>query len=1286
MNTDTSHSSYFSQMLSQSGDIHPNPGPIKPKVARKSKRHKSNLLKILAMLIILINQINELKIGRKETPKHIINLRLHFKHASTQILMNKLWKFNKKKMKLNKTSSHNYYIFLLILLSGDIEVNPGPDNICNVCKQTSSSSKLIQCENCLNFYHLSCKNNNNLNQLSKTKDFSWVCPNRNCKLNYETQKIDPFTTATINKFSNLESITMNKNTKNRKSKQNHKPKLKHKNYKKHRISLWDELTKITPDQYAGHDICFKCNKKVFKPTTVNCIKCNRKAHMKCISKQSKTQESCSKITCKLCSKDDEEVKAKVNIKTINLDIRPKSMDKIRTGKNELLIIHLNSRSLINKMEDVLIIIQTVKPDILCVTETWLNGSVPLNALTPSGYKQYRQDRTDRFKETYGRNKGGGILVFYKEEIEIEKRILFKNDFEENIWLLVKLPKQSFLLGTIYRAEYTNLLQEIEEETLLERYLQQAHKICNNVIVLGDLNADVKLESECPKGKKVHDIFTTYGMNQIIEKPTRIDPKTGKATLIDHIWLDKQKIITQQSGTMEGISDHFAVYLTMSTQIPKKPEKIISIRNYKNYNQQKFCEELNESLKQSNLETLINQNEVNKAMEVFIEIIQQATENNAPMKEIKIKEHQCKVPWFTEELRNKIILKNKTLRDWHLYKLEEDKKELKKLKNEVNHLKAKLKRAYYTKEIEKTEGDSKKAWKVLKTALGKIQNKECIEPSNLSKEKANEYNKFFASIGIEIQNQLKTQNHETNFENLQGFNFKEETEEKVMKLITKLKPDVAVGYDNLNAKLIKDAKDILTPWLTKIINISYKTCTFPDNMKITNIKPIFKENNKEKISNYRPISILPVISKIFERACTDQLVKHLEENDLISRTQHAYRKGHSTQTCLVEIVNKLYENIDKGHLTAIAKLDLSKAFDSISHTLLLHKLSKLGLSEDSINYLKSYLTNRKQRTKFKNYTSDEETIKSGIPQGSILGPILFVCFTNDLAEEFKNECKVVCYADDTQLIVQAKNMEQLKYKIENVIKTAQNWYSRNSMKNNIGKTEILVIQRNNKLQKVVIEIEDDGKPVRLIPQKEIKTLGIYIDSNLNWDKQVKYTKKLAMNAILNLNRLRNILPEHIKILLYNSIVTPHFNYADVVWNGCSTENENKLQTAQNFALRIIKNRSKKESAKEIRNELKFLNLKQKREVHEAVFIKKALLNKLSQNITYEYLEHLPSEKTRQADEGKLNIPEHRTSFYKKSPIYRTIKIWNNIPKTINEYNDPSKFKQKYQHYLIETRTH
>ena len=178
----------------------------------------------------------------------------------------------------------------------------------------------------------------------------------------------------------------------------------------------------------------------------------------------------------------------------------------------------------------------------------------------------------------------------------------------------------------------------------------------------------------------------------------------------------------------------------------------------------------------------------------------------------------------------------------------------------------------------------------------------------------------------------------------------------------------------------------------------------------------------------------------------------------------------------------------------------------------------------------------------------------------------------------------------------------------------------------------------------------------------------------------------MNAVLNVNRMRNISSEETKVLLHNTIVTPHFSSADVVWNGCSKTYATKLQTAQNFALRIIKNKRKRDSAKDILIEMKFLNLKQKRQVHEAVFIKKALMNKVSQNITDKYLEYLPNDKTRQATEGKLNLPNHRTTHYEKCPLYRTVKTWNSIPPHINENNQPNTFKKKYQNYLIENRTH
>ena len=345
---------------------------------------------------------------------------------------------------------------------------------------------------------------------------------------------------------------------------------------------------------------------------------------------------------------------------------------------------------------------------------------------------------------------------------------------------------------------------------------------------------------------------------------------------------------------------------------------------------------------------------------------------------------------------------------------------------------------------------------------------------MNKEKANKFNNFFATVGSEIQKKLKVMQHRTNFTGLKGFKFNQESEETVEKLIDRIRHDVAVGHDNISAKLIKDAKEEISPWLTKMINLGYQIKTFPDCMKVANIKPLHKKKSTDDITNYRPISILPTLSKVFERAATDQIVSYLESNNLISRNQHAYRKGHSTQTCLVELTNLLYEHMDKGMYSGIASLDLSKAYDSISHTLLLHKLAKLGLAEESLMWIKSYLSERKQRTKFKHLISDEEIAKSGIPQGSIIGPVLFICFTNDLSEIFNNECSIISYADDTQLVVKAKNMNQLKQKIEKVISLAQKWYENNSMKKNIGKSEIMVMSKGNEHENIIVTVNTKSR--------------------------------------------------------------------------------------------------------------------------------------------------------------------------------------------------------------------
>ena len=1083
-----------------------------------------------------------------------------------------------------------------------------------------------------------------------------------------------------NRYRLIESIVLNlspkktRKTSNEKTSQNQVDK-----------NLFKELTAISPKDYVGVDKCRSCYKEVKdNHPAVECDECENWIHIKCSDMKLKTYNENKtlktfKWTCNICRKDEQENNDRININTLQLNQLPEPMEKIKVNNKEMLIVHLNSRSIINKGDEFQLFIQQVKPDIMCITETWMDNSVPKHAYTPQGYRSIRSDRSDQFKQQYGKNKGGGIAVYYKQDIKVEKIDLLKDEYEEVLWVKVK-AKQNFLLGTFYRAEYTNLLKDEDGGSKFEKHLQTAIEVSDKVVITGDFNVDVTKGRDVREADTLRNICKSYGLSQFIKKPTRIDDKKGKATIIDHVWADKTRNIINKSGTIIGLSDHLAVYAIINNQQQKIQEETIRFRSYKNYDNSKFCQDLSDKLIRSNTQRYIEANNLNSAMDEFMVVFQTVAEKHAPIKEVKTRTVNVKVPWFTQELVDKIKLKNELLRDWYTYHLEEDNKAVKKLKNEINHLKAKLKKKYYTEKFREYEGDSKKTWKLLKQATGTTHIHETIEPENITKEKANKYNQFFATIGSEIQKKLKVMCHRTSFTGQSGFTFYPETEEKVEKLIDRIRHDVAVGHDDISAKLIKDGKQTIAPWITKMINLGYSTKTFPDSMKIANIKPIHKKKNTDDISNYRPISILPTLSKIFERAATDQIVTYLESNNLINRNQHAYRKGHSTQTCLVEITNLLYEHMDHGKYTGIASLDLSKAYDSISHSLLLHKLSELGLAEESLKWIDSYLSNRKQRTKFKQIISDEETVMSGIPQGSIIGPVLFICFTNDLQEVFKNECSIISYADDTQLIVEAKNINQLKQKIEKVIGLAQNWYENNSMKNNIGKTEIMVMTKGNKQENLNINVMDEGTQVNIQSVSEMKILGIFIDSRLNWMKHTNIVKRNAINTIRNLHRVRHILPTKEKIKLYNSLVTPLFSYADVVWNGCGVTNARKLQTAQNFALRSIMNRNKQESATNILQELKFLNLQQKRKVHEAVFIQKALVNKQSQNITDNYLKYLPTSNTRFAAAGKLTLPKHKTFKYQNSPLYRSIKTWNNIPTNIPTEKTQI-FKNKFQTYLI-----
>ena len=883
--------------------------------------------------------------------------------------------------------------------------------------------------------------------------------------------------------------------------------------------------------------------------------------------------------CNICRRDDEEIHDKADVTILKESEKPEDASSIKSSNRELTIIHLNCRSILNKLEELLLIIEECLPDIIVLTETWMDDSVPSQACIPEGYSIIRKDRSPEFKQKYGRNKGGGVAILYRNHIKVEKKKYLTDDIEEILWVHVKV-KHSFMLGALYRSEYTEILYDGDGETKLEENIRKASEISNNLIITGDYNIDMA-DSGNPQTKQLTNIYEEYGLQQHIHKPTRINKSTNKATIIDHIWASKENNLIKTAGTFHGISDHLGIYMKLNKTAPAPEKEIVKFRDYRKYDPIAFNNALQQNLETSTIDEDLSRGNVNAATESLVEIIQVTAQIHAPLVEINTQNRKKHIPWFTAHLKDLIKYKNELISDLHCHGLSSYKPRIAAISNKITQLKRSLKMKFVSDKLEEANGDSKKCWKLLDSITARKKAKITTEPSMMTQEKANSHNRFFATIGIEIQKKLGFHQEETTILNdvlEQGtFKFQEEKESKIEKLIDNIKIDVAVGDDNIGARLLKDIKTTITPVLTKIINRGYQLNIFPDCMKRAVIKPIHKKDSEDEISNYRPISILPTLSKVFERSAVDQLVYYLEQHNLISPNQHAYRKKYSTITCLTEVVNYIYSLLDKSRRTAIASLDLSKAFDSICHTRLLKKLRKLGLQENPVMWINSYLTGRKQVTKFKKFTSDETIISSGIPQGSILGPLLFLCFTNDLAKEFEGKCKIVSYADDTQLIIDAKNINQLKTKIEEVITIAQNWYCKNSMQNNIGKTEVLLINTGNTNETIKINIHHEGKQITIKSKENIKVLGIFLDTKLNWTKQVQAVKRKAMDTTRNIHRINHILPEKQRLTLYKAVISPLFGYADIIWNGCGERDSQSLQRVQNFAVKSITGNRKYDSA-------------------------------------------------------------------------------------------------------------
>ena len=516
--------------------------------------------------------------------------------------------------------------------------------------------------------------------------------------------------------------------------------------------------------------------------------------------------------------------------------------------------------------------------------------------------------------------------------------------------------------------------------------------------------------------------------------------------------------------------------------------------------------------------------------------------------------------------------------------------------------------------------------------------------------------------------------------LGNFTLSHVSEEKVYKLLNKLGANKATGLDGLPARFIKDSIDYIVKPITFIVNIYISTGVVPADLKTARVVPLFKKSDKTQPGNYRPVSILSVVSKIVEKVVYEQVETYLNDKGLLYEFQSGFRPGYSTDTTLIYLSDYIKRQMDTRNYTGVVLIDLQKAFDTVDHNILLDKLYAVGLNSMAINWFRSYLTGRFQVVDVQGVHSDYSEITCGVPQGSILGPLLFLLYVNDMKSSV--ECELILYADDSILIATGKCIKDIETKLsENMLKLSH-WLQDNKLSLHLGKTESILFATKSMLKKQnSLNVTCGDTKVGSV--ESVKYLGAHLDQSLCGEKMADSVIKKTNSKLQFLYRKGKFLSMHAKKLLVSSLIQCHFDYSCSYWySGLSKKSQNKLQSAQNKLIRFILGLEYRACVS--CDEFVMLNWLP---VHIRVEqIKLHHFHRIVYNTAPKYLTDtitftadLHTYNTRSKNKSVM-LPRVK-GIGQNSYSYTATKHWNNLPENIKSTSDLPKFKLLVKNHLL-----
>ena len=904
------------------------------------------------------------------------------------------------------------------------------------------------------------------------------------------------------------------------------------------------------------------------------------------------------------------------------------------------IVGINIRSLLKHLSELTIAFSGV--DVICVVETWLSDIVNNDTIAIPGYHIFRQDRNILVENSY-KKRGGGIVIYVRNNIASYCNIMKESNCDvslEQLWVKIQKPNmKKMVIGAIYRPPSSGVTAGMDMLNNTCRDIMGGKRDTkNDIVIVGDFNIDFNKSS--PDKQRLKDFEKKFYLKQLIKTPTRITNKSK--TVIDLIFTNVKSV--KNSGVLSNImSDHLPVFLIKKHTRIKNTTSWIETRCYKSYDAKKVVEKVEGDWRWNEFWHVVN--DPNKLWDIIVVILTAACDLLYPIKKRKRWNNGCE--WVDTELINTIEKKNRLYKKACKTNMDTDWAQYKTYRKKATTLLRQKRRGYIMLKLKGCKTDPKGFWREVGRNLNigkrkagpkceKVRNCDNVIVSD--KEAADAMNNYYINMGPtlaktflhtwEPNEYLNSLKFRLPYKKRFSFSF---VSENVIRSILKALPiNKSSGVGNISSRFIRDSLLCMITETTHLINECLRLELMPDKWKVGIITPLPKSKVSVDPGDWRPVSVLPLPSKIIERAVYMQLVRHFEENGLLFPNQHGFRKELSTSTAIFEYVQFLYNSHDSQECTNSIFVDYSRAFDTIDHFILCRKLKLYGLDMNSLGWFQNYLSERQQMVKIGDYKSEPLLVQMGVPQDLMSA----VCKTQLALDCLSEWCKI------------------------------------NRLSINIKKTKTMSIVNRSDLTKDKSCPTTKLNGIQLEEVDKYNYLGVIVDNKLSFADFMddKYNKVNA--RIYQLKQLRPYVSEDIACRVYKQTIVPLLDYADFMIESSAVMKHNRLEGLQEKAIKYINNGNIVYNNIDdiyVRYNVQPLKLRWREHMLCVAYRQSRMKHMVDTN--------RPNIVLRSHDRIKFKtIGKRHYELYLKSPLSRCIKVWNTVCKEVQRATSKVKFKK------------